>query len=293
MTEQTTLKQIHVSATLDVESVEHELDELWKEQAGSGEHDEEGATMRARVLNLLVYVPAMNEANEVSETLAQVTMAHPCRALVAVAEEREADLDIEMFVSAHCRPSSAAGGRQLCCEQVTLAARGRFTVELPSAATPLLIPDLTTFLWWRDDFRPEDPVFKGLSRAATRLLIDSALSPDPLDDLRSLARSFKGGRPARPGVSDFNWSRLTSWRGLLANFYDVREYREALDRLTRVRVEYAAGLTGAPDSIAPQALMIAGWLASCLKWEVREKAPARAAGGAAHTSREVVIEKGG
>jgi glucose-6-phosphate dehydrogenase assembly protein OpcA len=150
---------------------------------------------------------------------------------------------------------------------VTLIARGRFAVELPSATVPLLVSDLPVFLWWRDALPFDDPTFNLLSRASDRVILDSADLQDPQNDLMAMAALFGRERATRTAVSDLNWSRLTSWRALLASFYDVQEYGRALSDISLVRIEYVA-TDAAPRAIAPQALMIAGWLASRLKWRV-------------------------
>ncbi len=263
-------KPVRVAASLDVQAVERELNRLWMESAGghsAGDDEEvEGAVMRARVLNLMVYISSEEALESVNRLLSEISMMHPCRALVMVAERTREDRDIEMFVSSHCRPGDDEGV-SLCCEQVTMTARGVFAVELPSAAEPLLVPDLPVFLWWRDQPRLGDEVFRKLSHASDRVILDSADFLQPYEDLLALNTLLERERAEHTGLSDLNWARLTSWRGLLANLYDVREYREALDNLSRVRVEYVAP-EGQPDKIAPKALILAGWLISRLKWRV-------------------------
>jgi hypothetical protein len=118
-------QQVRLAETLDVQSVERELNRLWTENAGSGAETEEGAVMRARVLNLLVYVSSEESVGEVNELLSELTTAHPCRALVMVAERAGEDRDIEMFVSAYCQSLAGGKSRNLCCEQVTMRERRR------------------------------------------------------------------------------------------------------------------------------------------------------------------------
>lgn len=265
---QTEQQHVHVPATLDVQAVERELSELWKRSGGATRLDEEGAVMRARVLNLMVYVSVERALSEVDETLAELTTTHPCRALVLLAESGTEDKDIEMFVSSFCQAEEREGnGAPLCCEEVKLIARGRFTVELPSAATPLLVPDLAVFLWWRDVPRFDDKVFIRLSRASDRVVIDSVGFGKPYEDIRALAEHFQTEDKRHGALTDLNWSRLTSWRALLACFYDVQHYRAALERIVSVKVEYVAS-TAAPLEVAPQALLVAGWLASRLDWTI-------------------------
>jgi glucose-6-phosphate dehydrogenase assembly protein OpcA len=269
-TTHTTPKPVRVAETLDVQSVERELSRLWMENAGAGGEHEDKAMMRARVLNLLVYVSSDEALGEVNQLLSDVTTAHPCRAIVMVGEREREDLDIEMLVSAYCQWAGAAETGNLCCEQLTLKARGRFAVELPSAASPLLVPDLPVFLWWRDQPRLGDEVFRNLSHAADRVIFDSVDFLEPHRDLLALAEILQKERAAHTGTSDLNWARLTSWRGLLASFYDVREYHAALANLNSVRIEYVAH-ESSPDEIAPKALILGGWLASRLGWRVAAK----------------------
>lgn len=264
----TTPRAVQVEETLDVQAVERELSRLWMENAGGAEaSDEEGALMRARVLNLLVYVASNEALEEVNGLLSHVTGVHPCRAIVMVAEREADDMDIEMLVSSYCRFASASEARSLCGEQVTLRARGRYSVELPSAAEPLLVPDLPVFLWWRDRPRLGDEVFRRLSHASDRVVFDSADFLEAHRDLLALDSLLQKERAAHTGLSDLNWARLTSWRGLLAGFYDVREYRAPLEKMGRIRIEYVAP-EREPQRIAPKALILAGWLASRLGWRV-------------------------
>ncbi|HEV2912923.1 MAG TPA: glucose-6-phosphate dehydrogenase assembly protein OpcA [Pyrinomonadaceae bacterium] len=265
-TTHSTPQQIRVSAALDVQAVEHELGQLWKEHtAGAVDVEEDGAVMRARVLNLMVYVSSQAALDEVNKLLSEITSAHPCRALVMVAQSEQPDQDIEMFVSAHCLASGGTGSKNLCGEQVTLKARGRFTVELPSAAVPLLVPDLPVFLWWREAPRLHDQTFANLTRASDRIVIDSAAFRRPYEEILELVALLERQRREHAALSDLNWARLTSWRMLLASFYDVAEYRPALSSLDRVRIEYVAHEL-APGVVAPKALILAGWLASRLGW---------------------------
>ncbi|MBV9211428.1 MAG: glucose-6-phosphate dehydrogenase assembly protein OpcA [Acidobacteria bacterium] len=264
-------RQIPVATTLDVQAVEDELNELWMQSAGESASEEEGAMLRARVLNLMALVASEEDLSEVNGLLLDVAEAHPCRALLMYADAAGEDKDIEMEVSSRCKIESGAGGRHLCCEQVTLRASGRFAVELPSAAAPLLISDLPSFLWWRAAPHFESELFKNLRSSADRVVIDSATFLNPYEDLRRLASFLSLGRKERESLSDLNWARLTPWRALVAGFYDAPQHREALSRLSRVRVEYIALKDN--DDIAPKALLLAGWLASRLGWRASASPP--------------------
>ena len=262
-------KQIHVPKTLDVEAVERALSELWQKTT---EHpdESEGAVMRARAANLMVFVTREDALPETQQTINELALLHPCRALVMMADYEGPDIDIEMFVSAFCQEERRTKKTELCCEEVTLIARGNFTTELPSAATPLLVSDLPVFLWLQDLKRLEDNTFQSLTRTSERLVIDSVDLPPASFDLDAFPELFMRQGSQAIAVNDINWSRLTSWRSLLASFYDVPEYRAELADLQRVSIEYLSP-SGDPNGVATQALLIAGWLASRLQWTIVAK----------------------
>jgi glucose-6-phosphate dehydrogenase assembly protein OpcA len=261
--------QVELEKTLDVEVVERQLAELWKQTGGERNADNEEAVLRARVANLLVFVRSEAMLNEVQQVVPELTAIHPSRVLLMFGDRNAADRDIAMSVTSYCQTDKRTDAKRLCCEEVTFSARGKFVVELPSVALPLLVADLAIFLWWRNSLRGEEKVFSTLVRAADRLVIDSAEFDDPPGDLLEINSLFTDPKSGTVGISDLNWARLTLWRGLLADFYDVPAYQEWLDRIDFVGVDYVAPEL-APETVAPQALLIAGWLASRLGWTLAE-----------------------
>jgi len=264
--------QIQIEKTLDVEVVERELAELWKQSSGDRETDDEAAVLRARVANLLVFVPDDELLEEAHQLLRDLTAVHPSRTLMMLGLRGAPDQDIEMAVDSFFQTDKRTDRKRLCCEEVTLKAQGIFVEELPSAALPLLVSDLTSFLWWRDQVQVADKVFDTLLRATDRLVIDSAEFADPKNDLLETDRLFDQDCCENVGISDINWARLTFWRELLADFYDVPTYQPWLDKTDYVGIDYV-GPERESTSVAPQALLIAGWLASRLGWSLINEAP--------------------
>ncbi|HEX3282799.1 MAG TPA: glucose-6-phosphate dehydrogenase assembly protein OpcA [Pyrinomonadaceae bacterium] len=273
------MQQIALGKTLDVEVVEQELDALWQGSttAARPEHaevderpDDETPVLRARAANLLVYVSDGQELEEVHQLLQELTTVHPSRVLTMFGENDAPDNDIEMFVSTLSQKEKAGGQKRLCCEEVTLKAQGSFVSELPSATLPLLVSDLPTFLWWRSEVDGGQKVFRSLLHAADRLIVDSVEFENPVGELLAVNKIFQQDNETAVGISDLNWARLTSWRGLLADFYDVPEYGAALERIDNVCISYVAPEAD-ETAIAPQALLMAGWLASRLQWAIKEK----------------------
>lgn len=241
---------------VDAAAIERQLGELWK-QAGEGQ---EGGVIRACALNLMVYLPYPSRLGAVENLLTDVAAAHPCRAILMIAD-RSAQTAISAWVSSRCALDPASS-KQVCCEQITISAGGEAIDEMPSAAIQLLLSDLPVYLWWQAAPSLADPVFRKLVDYSDRVIIDSAEFADQGAGLIEMANIISHGSKWA-AFSDLNWARLTAWRALLAGFYDVAANRPYLNSIDHVEIEYGA-LGG--SAIPARALLIAGWLASRLKW---------------------------
>ena len=249
--------------TFSVAVVEKQLAELWA-KAACDLDDEEETVLRARVGNLVMFLSSEGALSEVSEWIESLTAAHPGRVLLIMAGRETDDSDIEVSVKSLCQTDKRTGAHRLCGEQIILKAHGKFVIELPSAALPLLVSDLHTLVYWRDDLNTADEVFQKLLVAADRLVIDSAEFREPKRELAHTNDVFELAAERNVGVSDLNWERLTLWRALLADFYDVPEYQSSLDRIDSVRVDYVG--TESQNESVPQAWLIVAWLATRLGW---------------------------
>jgi glucose-6-phosphate dehydrogenase assembly protein OpcA len=263
--------QIHLENKLDVQLIERKLAELWGQSSDTVESDleEDQAVLRARVANLVVFVPGKEMRNEVSGVVRDLTTIHPSRVLTLIGDEQAPDKDIEIFVESLCQTDKNTGAKRVCGEEVTITAQGKFVIELPSASIPLLVSDLSTFFWWRDRLSSSHEVLSSLLNNADRLIVDSAEFRSPKQDLIELSRVFKAAKANEVGISDLNWARLTLWRGLLADFYDVPVYASALAAVKSVQINFI-GAEHDAEAIAPQALLFAGWLASRLGWTITD-----------------------
>ncbi|MBI1982602.1 MAG: glucose-6-phosphate dehydrogenase assembly protein OpcA [Acidobacteria bacterium] len=220
--------------------------------------------MRASALTILAYLDNRQAESEVSSVVSRVTLQNPCRAIVMIAEPENRPASLEAWVSAHCHVP-AGGEKQVCCEQVSVWARGDSVRDLDNVVVPLTLPGLPVFLWWRAGrFTPPD-YFQQILRVTDCVLVDSARFAHPANDLASLARTVEQ-LSGEVVVSDLNWTRTLPWRELAAQCFDSSAHRAFLDHLSRLRIEYEEE---SPRAVAQgaQALLLAGWLASRLKWE--------------------------
>lgn len=244
---------------IDVARLEKELAASWRTAEGAGDS---GVT-RVCVLNLIMYVAHGEDRAKIDELLDVVTKHTPSRAIVLIAD-RDAATGLEAYVSTRCQAASRGGAKQVCGEQVTIEAGGAALETAASAIEPLVVPDVPVFLWWKDIPHAEDKLFNRLVEFSDRVVIDSLVFDHPHEDMRRLAEII-GARRQFMLASDLNWGRLTSWRNLIASFWDVPDYRPHLDAIDDVLVAYDPP-DAAPGEVAAQALLVVGWLASALKW---------------------------
>ena len=262
---QTQENAVQVSTTkgIDVGKIEKELAAMWK-PADEAKGAESGVT-RACALNLLVYATVTDDRAGIDEMLDTVCENHPGRTLLLMADRETTEPKLHAYVSTRCR---MLGGnrKQICGEQVTIEAAGGAISTVASAIEPLLVPDVSVFLWWKDIPHYEDKLFNRLIELSDRVVIDSTCFDHPYQDLSRLAQIIRE-RPQLMSVSDLNWGRLTAWRTLIASFWDIPDYKPHLDKIDRITIEYDPPDI-APDEIAPTALLILGWLASRLGWKL-------------------------
>jgi glucose-6-phosphate dehydrogenase assembly protein OpcA len=262
METQASTTQVSVAKGIDASKLEKELARMWAGMSEPNGAGQSAGVVRACVLNLIVYAATQQDRAEVDELLEAVIGRHPCRAIVIVADRDAAEARLDAYASTRCK-LSAPGAKQICGEQITIEAGGPVVDTASTAVTPLLIPDVPVFLWWKDIPDYTDKLFDRLTDIADRVIIDSASFDRPHKDFLRLAEILKGGELR---LSDINWGRLTSWRSLVAGFWDVSDYRASLGQIEKVRIEYDPP-DHAHEEIAPKALLALGWIASCLGWE--------------------------
>ncbi|WP_066936845.1 glucose-6-phosphate dehydrogenase assembly protein OpcA [Microtetraspora fusca] len=197
-----------------------------------------GAPAVGMVLTLVV---VSDEAGQYDAVRAATEAAreHPSRVLTVIKRDPyEPDrLDAEV------RMGESSPG-----EVVLLRLYGRLTEHADSVISPLLLTDTPVVAWWPGD-APPVPSQDAVGRLATRRITDARAVAD---SLAAIAGRHKG---YVPGDTDLAWTRLTSWRSLLA---------AAFDRPTgRVRSGVVRGAAGNPS--VP---LLAAWLSERLNASV-------------------------
>lgn len=226
------------------------------------------AVARAAVVNVVAIATREVHAERAARTIAQLARRHPSRAIVVLADPRP-DAATEPHFTLHRRRPPSVGAGEIgddatAYEQVFVRAHGDVSDRIASVVVPLLVPDLPVFLWWTGTPPIGRRHFEELVPLADRLVVDSADFARPEATLPELARACVVGAK-RCGLTDLNWARLTPWRELVTQFFDVPRWRALIPRIDGVRVSFTVDADG--REIHPsQALLLIGWIAARLGW---------------------------
>jgi glucose-6-phosphate dehydrogenase assembly protein OpcA len=211
-----------------------------------------------------------------AQTSLRLSLRHPSRFIVVYGDRAREGVDVEIRL--HCHVPRPEETTQVYYEQVLARVRGDADDRVASVVIPLLVPDLPVFLWWTGTPPQDTRRFDDLIALADRLVVDSADFARPDRTLAQMAALAMTHKARRFGVTDLNWTRLTPWRELIAAFFDVDAWRPCLDEIVGVRVGFGVDMDGR-DIHPSQSLLLVGWLASRLRWQMRGRlAPAEAGG---------------
>ena len=271
-----------------MEEVEDVLSSLWRMSA---DNLRIGANLSVRtsVLNLIICAPDVETAQRVSIILRKLSSTHLSRVVILILDSSENRPNaITAWVTLRCF-SVISDLMRHCFEQTTMLASGSSIRFAANIIQPLLKPDLPVYLWWLGDPPDQnDPTFAGLVDLSNRIIVDSTSFFSPEQDIRTLAALFQASPES--ALSDLNWGRLTPWRQLTIQFFDVPEYRPYLAGVDSIEIEHAVAPLAAPTrteqgDVSPnptRALLLAGWLKARLGWTMVSKEYLDTASGTYH-----------
>jgi glucose-6-phosphate dehydrogenase assembly protein OpcA len=135
----------------------------------------------------------------------EVAREHPARILVVVGRPGRGKprLDAEVRFLGDSGPGETA----------VLRLHAELADHAESVLLPLLLPDAPVIVWWPGD-APATPAKDPVGLLAQRRITDAAAGPDPAAALEAHRDGYA------PGDTDFAWTRITSWRTVLAAMLD-------------------------------------------------------------------------
>jgi len=227
------------------DAIETALRELLAEK-----HAENGGFVPARVLNMVVFVDS-EYSGEIANRLRGVGRYHASRTVVLSYEPRRERLNARVTIASEGDPGpdEVAPLRETAIVEIG----ERHLDDLPTIADPLVVSDLPTLLWSPHGHREEVDALLGLAQA---MLIDSIEEPiwsAAIDRACALSKLLY--------VVDLAWLRSTPWRERIAATFDPAAMRRELSSLSALEIRHH------PDSTVA-AMLLVGWLASRLHWEL-------------------------
>ncbi len=253
---------------VDVGSIERELAQLWRMPTVVGLRETDVVPTRTSVLNLVVHCSDLSMEMWTSKIINELATNHPSRVITftVTSDPRAFEDDIDAHVSTHCYTSS--GERFASCfEKIEIKTPPDSLDQLPSLVVALALPDLPTFVWWPGQPPLADKRFVRVALATNRIIVDSLdfqRCGVNLVRLADLCRAI--GEDC--ALTDLNWARLTPWRSMVSQFFDIPDCRWALDHISKVKLVFGHHSGGKLN--AAQAMLIAGWLSSRLGWSLTQ-----------------------
>ena len=234
-------------AGIDYAAIERSLSELWRSEQKDGQ-----AVTRAALWNVVAHTWTPSDHAHVSQVMSVVAAAVPQRTIV-IRSEPSARSSITSWISANCHLVGPA--KQVCSEEVAIAAAGDRIDRVPPLVNALLLPDMPVAVWWHGDLPNERSTYvDSLLEPADRLIVDSSWF-DSYQDFE-MVRRIAAKTTTTP--ADLNWVRLEEWRKATAALFDPPPVRKRLSRITSIRLLATSDRNSFGDSA--ESFLYAAWL---------------------------------
>ncbi len=228
----------------DPDAIEVAMRRLLRERHGANE-----GLAPARVLNLVVVVDR-EWKGEIANRLERAGRYHGSRTVLCAVEEGRRTLDAVATVS-YDEPGEGRIG--VMREQVEIDCGPDHLSALQTIVDPVLASEMPTVAWAPHG---HEEAVRALLPLIDVMLVDSDDLSDPAE---ALARALELSDHVY--VVDLAWLRTTPWRERLAASFDLPTRLAALRRIAELEVRHQRTSTAS-------GLLLTGWLASRLGWEI-------------------------
>src|SRR5215469_4294266 len=216
--------------------VEQELMSLWH-LAADNMRISQNMNVRTSVLNFVICAPGIDAARRASTLLREQLSTHIARVtLVILDTDSESPSEVRTWVTLRSFHIISDVMRHPF-EQITVTISGDAVHSASSIIQSLLKPDLPVYLWWVGDLPKDVSIFARLIPSSSRVIIDSNDFTSPEERIQTLSEILQNTPDC--ALSDLNWGRITPWRELIAQFFDVADYRPYLANVNSIEIEHA------------------------------------------------------
>src|SRR3954464_1508410 len=213
-------------------------------------HSENAGYVPARSLNLVCIVDKQ-WSGEIANRLRHIGRLEAARTIVCAVEPKRKTLDAVATIASDVHPKP--GAFALLRETVVVDIGEQHLAHVDTIVDPLVVTDLPTVAWAPHGHRE---AIDALLPLAQVVLLDSVDEPDMRDALRRALTLLDDVY-----VVALAWLRSTPWRERVAATFDPPHLRPNLRTISAVTVRHH------PES-AVAALLLVGWLASRLDWQL-------------------------
>ncbi len=191
----------------------------------------------------LVFVVEEDDAEEAMKAARSASREHPARVLGIIRGDGRGSGRVDAQVGI---------GAGWTGETALIRLGGEVTKHAESVVVPLLLPDSPVVVWWPTK-APENPAEDPLGRLARRRITDAAAMPrNKAKAMLTQCQSYS------PGNTDLAWTRITTWRALLAAAVDQHP-------------DKVLSSTVSAERISPSADLLVAWLTDRLHVTVHRK----------------------
>ena len=258
------------------DQVEEELLSLWH-LAADNMRTSQNMNVRTSVLNFVICALGIDSARHASTLLRDLASTHIARVTLLVLDMRsELPSGVSTWITLRSFPIISDVMRHPF-EQITVAFSGDAAQGAANLMQALLKPDLPVYLWWADDLPQDLALFHRLVANSSRVIVDSNKFLAPEERIQALSKLLDYAPDS--ALRDLNWGRITPWRELIAQFFDIADYRPYLVNVDAIEIEHAVRSPAADQEnshISPnpiRALLLAVWLQTRLGWQQFEDDP--------------------
>lgn len=237
-----------------------QLKTLWEKVTfAEANSDQPQPVVKATVGSFVVVLESQDSCAEVQQVVAKVAASYPARTIILIPNPALTAGEVQTVASISC---AATGQNQsVCSERVDMYAAPAMVQWLYQTILALLIEDLPRTVWWEKMTFAGSPLYEHLVESFDRIIIDSRYATEDRRALESIVQALSD--PDHPAISDLNWGRITPWREITAQAFEIPDGPQLLESVCEVHVTYIKPA----EPLAPAAaLLYIGWLAARLKW---------------------------
>ncbi len=253
--------------------VEEELSLLWRMSADNM-RIAQNIHVRTSILNFVICTSDIESAQRAHMLMRDLSSTHLARVILLILNTNDSlPSDTSIWVTLRSF-SILSDIMRHSFEQITILASGSAVQNGANIIQPLLKPDLPVYVWWLNDPPSNSALLTNLAQSSTRVIVDSNSFFTPEQSISELSSFLQASY--NHILSDLNWRRLTPWQELVAQFFDVAEYRSYLQGVDSIEIEHAVAplaehIRTEQGEVSPNptgALLLAGWLKTRLGWKL-------------------------